>query len=158
MCMFCLIDVYSLENYLRKCSIEIRCLYNLTLEHQLRPMRREGLESLFMRTCSIKSFLDPLLIVIHPDSGSLQRRKPKPGFNQLQYPQAFVRYTHTHTHTHTHIMFDGHRLFFYIWQQGASVVQLVACWTTDHHHLSQNLGVGISEGCFIFDFASLAVR
>jgi len=32
---------------------------------------------------------------------------------------------------------------------------LVACWTTDHYHLCSNLGVGISEGCFIFDFTSL---
>ena len=31
----------------------------------------------------------------------------------------------------------------------------VACWTTYHYHPSSNLGVGISEGCFIFDFASL---
>ena len=31
----------------------------------------------------------------------------------------------------------------------------VACWTTDHYHPCSNLGVGISEGCFIFDFASL---
>ena len=31
----------------------------------------------------------------------------------------------------------------------------VACWTTDHYHMSSNLGVGISEGCFIFDFTSL---
>jgi len=31
----------------------------------------------------------------------------------------------------------------------------VACWITDHYHLSSNLGVGISESCFIFDFASL---
>ena len=28
-------------------------------------------------------------------------------------------------------------------------------WITDHYHFSSNLGVGISEGCFIFDFASL---
>ena len=27
----------------------------------------------------------------------------------------------------------------------------VACWTTDHYHPCSNLGVGISEGCFIFD-------
>ena len=26
----------------------------------------------------------------------------------------------------------------------------VACWTTDHYHLCLNLGVGISEGRFIF--------
>ena len=31
----------------------------------------------------------------------------------------------------------------------------VACWTTDHYNPCSNLGVGISEGCFIFDFASL---
>ena len=31
----------------------------------------------------------------------------------------------------------------------------VACWTTDHYHPCSNLGVGISEGCFIFDFSSL---
>ena len=28
-------------------------------------------------------------------------------------------------------------------------------WITDHYRLSSNLGVGISEGCFIFEFASL---
>jgi len=31
----------------------------------------------------------------------------------------------------------------------------IACWTTDHYHPCSNLGVGTSEGCFIFDFASL---
>jgi len=31
----------------------------------------------------------------------------------------------------------------------------VACSTTDHYHSCSNLGVGISEGCFISDFASL---
>ena len=31
----------------------------------------------------------------------------------------------------------------------------VATWTTDHYHPGSNLGVGISEGCFIFDFVSL---
>ena len=34
----------------------------------------------------------------------------------------------------------------------------VACWTTDHYHPCSNLGVGISEGCFIFDFASLPLE
>ena len=34
----------------------------------------------------------------------------------------------------------------------------VACWTTDHYHPYSNLGVGISEGCFIFDFASLPLE
>jgi len=32
----------------------------------------------------------------------------------------------------------------------------LACWTTDYYHT--NLGVGISEGCFIFDFASLPLE
>ena len=31
----------------------------------------------------------------------------------------------------------------------------VACWTTGQYHRSSNLGVGISEGRFIFEFASL---
>ena len=31
----------------------------------------------------------------------------------------------------------------------------VACWTTDHYHPCSNVGVGISEGYFIFDFALL---
>ena len=31
----------------------------------------------------------------------------------------------------------------------------VACWTTDHYHACSNPGVGISEGCFIFEFSSL---
>ena len=34
----------------------------------------------------------------------------------------------------------------------------VACWTTDHYHPCSNLGVGISEGCFIFDYASLPLE
>ena len=34
----------------------------------------------------------------------------------------------------------------------------VACWTTDHYHPCSNLDVGISEGCFIFDFTSLPVE
>jgi len=31
-------------------------------------------------------------------------------------------------------------------------------WITDHYHLSSNLGVGISEVCLIFDFASLLLE
>ena len=31
----------------------------------------------------------------------------------------------------------------------------VACWTTAHYHRCSNLGVGISKGCFIFDFTAL---
>ena len=34
----------------------------------------------------------------------------------------------------------------------------VACWTTDHYHPCSNLGVGISEGCFIFYFAPLLLK
>ncbi|KAK2148732.1 hypothetical protein LSH36_486g06051 [Paralvinella palmiformis] len=34
----------------------------------------------------------------------------------------------------------------------------VACWTTDPYYPCSNLGVGISEGCFIFDFASLPLE
>ena len=34
----------------------------------------------------------------------------------------------------------------------------VACRTTDHCHPCSNLGVGISEGCFNFDFASLPLK
>ena len=34
----------------------------------------------------------------------------------------------------------------------------VACWTTDHYDACSNLGVGISDGCFIFDFASLPLE
>jgi len=34
----------------------------------------------------------------------------------------------------------------------------VACWTTDHYHPCSDLGVGISEGCFTFDFASLRLE
>ena len=30
----------------------------------------------------------------------------------------------------------------------------VACWTTDHYQPGSNLGVGIPECCFIFDFTS----
>jgi len=34
----------------------------------------------------------------------------------------------------------------------------VACWITDHYHPCSNLGMGISEGCFILDFASLPLE
>jgi len=34
----------------------------------------------------------------------------------------------------------------------------VACWSTDHYHPCSNLGVGISEGCFVFHFASLPLE
>ena len=33
-----------------------------------------------------------------------------------------------------------------------------ACWMTDHYHLSSNLGVDISGGYFIVDFASLLLE
>ena len=39
-----------------------------------------------------------------------------------------------------------------------SLLLTVACWTTDHYHPSSILGVGISEGCFLFDFASLPLE
>ena len=39
--------------------------------------------------------------------------------------------------------------------RGVSVVQLVAFWNIDYYHSRSNLGVGMSEGCFIFDFDSL---
>jgi len=35
---------------------------------------------------------------------------------------------------------------------------LVACWITDQYHPCSNLRVGISEGCFIFHFASLLLE
>jgi len=34
----------------------------------------------------------------------------------------------------------------------------VVCLTTDHYHPCSNLGVGIAEGCFIFDFTSLPLE
>ena len=34
----------------------------------------------------------------------------------------------------------------------------LAFWVTDHYHPCSNLGVGISEGCFIFHFASLPME
>ena len=34
---------------------------------------------------------------------------------------------------------------------------VVACWVTDHYHSCSNLGVGISEGCFISASLSLDV-
>ena len=36
--------------------------------------------------------------------------------------------------------------------------QALVCNITDHYHPCLNLGVGISEGCFIFDFASLPLE
>jgi len=37
-------------------------------------------------------------------------------------------------------------------------VLAVACWTTNHYHPCSNLGVGISEGCFVFHFVSLPLE
>ena len=34
----------------------------------------------------------------------------------------------------------------------------VARWVIDYYHPSSNLGVGIPEGCFIFDFALLPLE
>jgi len=51
----------------------------------------------------------------------------------------------------------------YMWQVGTLSFSLsrrlrglaIVCQTTDHYHPCSNLGMGISEGCFMFDFASL---
>ena len=42
--------------------------------------------------------------------------------------------------------------------QGASVVQLIVRLITVCYHLSSNLGVGISDGWFIFDFPPLPLE
>jgi len=34
----------------------------------------------------------------------------------------------------------------------------VAYWTTNYYHPCSNLGMGISEGCFISDLASLPLK
>ena len=34
----------------------------------------------------------------------------------------------------------------------------VACWITDHYHPCSNIGMGISEDCFVFNFASLPLE
>jgi len=39
-----------------------------------------------------------------------------------------------------------------------SYIVMIARWITNNNHLSSNLGVGISEGCFIFDLASLPLE
>ena len=49
-------------------------------------------------------------------------------------------YVHRHTHKRACARFRG-----------------LTGWITDHYHMSSNIGVGISEGCFSFDFASLAL-
>jgi len=46
-----------------------------------------------------------------------------------------------------HVISMRFRIMIYV---DASVVYLVARWTTDHYHLSSNVGVDISEWCFIF--------
>ena len=42
--------------------------------------------------------------------------------------------------------------------KGIFVIYLVACWITDHYHLSLILGMDISEWCFNFNFTSLAAE
>ena len=44
---------------------------------------------------------------------------------------------------------------YFTWRLGGLAV---ARWTTDHYHPCSNLGVGISEGCFTTDFASLPLE
>ena len=44
---------------------------------------------------------------------------------------------------------------YLVFSDNVSVVQVVARWIIDHYHLTLNLGVAISEGCFILDLASL---
>ena len=44
----------------------------------------------------------------------------------------------------------------YVWVRLRGLA--VACWTTDHYHRCSNLGVGISEGGFVFDFVSLPLE
>ena len=44
------------------------------------------------------------------------------------------------------------------WRGGRLRGLAVACWITDHYHPGLNLGLGISEGCFIFDFASFPLE
>ena len=61
-------------------------------------------------------------------------------------------------HLQQHRYVHRNKPFYFSWQLGASVVQLVAHWTTDHYHLGSNLDVGIPEGCFMFDFASLTLE
>jgi len=55
--------------------------------------------------------------------------------------------------THNEHTITGGKNDAFIW--GSSEVLLVARSTTYHYHLSSNLAVGISEGCLIFDLASL---
>jgi len=47
---------------------------------------------------------------------------------------------------------------FHLLRKGRLRGLTVECWITDHYHTCSNLGVGISEGCFIFDFASLPLE
>jgi len=49
------------------------------------------------------------------------------------------------------------RLMIYVREMISERVK-IAHWITDHYHLSLNLTMGISEGCFIFDFASLPLE
>jgi len=46
----------------------------------------------------------------------------------------------------------------YLSDRGRLCDLAVACWTTNDYHPCSNLGVGISEGCFIFDSASLPLE
>ena len=42
--------------------------------------------------------------------------------------------------------------------KGPLIGLVIVCWTTYHYHRRSNLGVGISVGCFIVDFASLPLQ
>ena len=49
-------------------------------------------------------------------------------------------------------------LFKYLSKCGCLLGLAVACWTTYHFQPFSNLGVVISEGCFILDVASLPLK
>ena len=55
---------------------------------------------------------------------------------------------------------DGHKHWMYcsIPWLGRLRGLAVACWTTEHYHPCSNPGVGISEGCFVIDLASLRLE
>jgi len=50
------------------------------------------------------------------------------------------------------------RVGYVLYMSGCLRGLAVVCWTTDHYHPCSNLGVGISEGCFVFDFTSLPLE
>ena len=136
--------------------------------HQFAPfisLTHSSTSPLFARSLKhFLSYLAPFMSLTHSVTNSLFLHHLAP-FISLTHSLTHSLFLHqlapfislTHSLTHSLIKMEGRYLSFPLLSNisGRLHCLVVACWITDHCHSCSNLGVGISEGCLIFDFASL---